>query len=75
MSKKVFNDNVYEDDVFLWIQEKIKQGKLKNLKKYSNKELEQIAKMARTFVNMQMKTVNNIVQKQVSKNAIDCAVA
>lgn len=75
MSKKVFNDNVYEDDVFLWIQEKIKQGKLKNLKKYSNKELEQIAKMARTFINMQMKTVNNIVQKQVSKNAIDCAVA
>lgn len=58
MSKKVFNDNVHEDDVYLWIKEKIIQGKLKNLKKYSNKELEQIAKMARTFINMQMKTAN-----------------
>lgn len=67
MSKKVFNDNVHEDDVFLWIQEKIKQGKLKNLKKYSNKELEQIALMARTFINMQMKMANNIVQTQKTK--------
>jgi len=62
MSKKVFNDNVHEDDVFLWIQVKIKQGKLKNMKKYSNKELEQIAKMARTFINMQMKTANTLIK-------------
>lgn len=67
MSKKVFNDNVHEDDVFLWIQEKIKHGKLKNLKKYSRKELEQIALMVRTFINMQMKTANNIVQTQKTK--------
>lgn len=62
MSKKVFNDNVHEDDVFLWIQVKIKQGKLKNMKKYSSKELEQIAKMARTFINMQMKTANTLIK-------------
>lgn len=68
MSKKVFNDNVHEDDVYLWIQEKIKQGKFKNLKKYSNKELEQIAKMARTFINMQMKTANTIIS--INRNDI-----
>jgi len=67
MSKIVFNDNVHEDDVYLWIKEKIKQGQLKNLKNCSNKELEQIAKMARTFINMQIKMFNNIVQKQESK--------
>jgi len=62
MSKKVFNYNVHEDDVFFWIQEKIKQGKLKNLKKYSSKELEQIALMARTFINMEMKTANTLIE-------------
>lgn len=62
MSKKVFNDNVHEDDIYLWIKEKIKQGKLKNLNRYSKKELEQIAKMARTFINMQMKTANVIIK-------------
>lgn len=62
MSKKVFNDNVHEDDIYLWIKEKIKQGKLKNLNRYSKKELEQIAKMARTFINMQMKTANVIIE-------------
>lgn len=66
MSKIVFNDNVHEDDVYLWIKEKIKQGQLKNLKNCSNKELEQIAKMARTFINMQMKTANAIISNKTT---------
>ncbi|HQG58124.1 MAG TPA: hypothetical protein PLX79_04100 [Candidatus Dojkabacteria bacterium] len=41
------------------------------MKKYSNKDLEQIAKMARTFINMQMKTANDIYIEVTKNNKND----
>ncbi len=56
------------DEVFLWLKNKIKQGKFSQYSDYSDKELYEIARVCKPLIEINLETLGEIALEQLNNS-------
>lgn len=63
---RCFDDNQSEEKIMEWLKAKISEGKYPNLKNFTQEQLEKYVRLIKPFINIQLRTANNIVKSKLS---------
>lgn len=67
---KCFDDNQSEEKIMEWPKAKIHEGKYPNLKNFTQEQLEKYVRFIKPFINIQLRTANNIVKGRISSKLL-----
>ncbi|MEI7578529.1 MAG: hypothetical protein WCJ58_00660 [bacterium] len=68
---KCFDDNQSEEKIMEWLKTKISEGKYPNLKNYTQEQLEKYVRFIKPYINIQLRTANNIVKGRISEKLLN----